>query len=135
MRPPSDADRELRVLVVEDDPDFLLTLKAFLESKFPGWRIVPAATPAEGLAAVRRGGIEAVVSDYDLPTMTGVELLAAVQKLAPDVARMLLTAHPTEDALAARRQRLVSDVISKLVAPDELARRLGAACAPGRGAG
>jgi diguanylate cyclase (GGDEF)-like protein len=79
----------LQILLV-DDNDFDLEL--FREALQPdGYRILTARNPemAFGILASREIGI--VISDQNMPMMSGVKFLAAVRKLYPRALRVMLT--------------------------------------------
>ncbi|HYM43634.1 MAG TPA: response regulator, partial [Steroidobacteraceae bacterium] len=72
------ATRRRRLLVVEDDPAEQLSVRELLGQA--DVEIVSAATGAAALAALRSSAFDCVVLDLRLPDMSGVELLAEVQK-------------------------------------------------------
>jgi CheY-like chemotaxis protein len=67
-------DLDLRVLVVEDQPDSLDLLLAMLS--FDGFRCVGAETAEEALDLLRTDSFALVVTDHNLPAMSGTEMLA-----------------------------------------------------------
>jgi two-component system response regulator AtoC len=82
-----------RVLVVDDDPSMLSALDALLRSS--GHEAVVARSGKEALALVD-GGIEAIVTDYSMPEMNGVELIQVIQQRDETLPSILLTAHGSE---------------------------------------
>ncbi len=84
------------VLLVDDDPALLGTLGRVLKST--GHRILMAESPAEALKLLDAGGVDLLLTDLDMPQMSGVELLARVRRSHPDVVRMLLTGGATLDS-------------------------------------
>ena len=62
----------LRILIVEDNPDIVANLAAFLEPL--GYSVVSARTGPAGLALGSAGGFDAVVLDLGLPGMDGLEV-------------------------------------------------------------
>ena len=78
-----------KVLLVDDDAMVLAGLKRQLRNQF---RIDTALSGEEALKQVQENGPYAViVSDYMMPGMNGIELLAYVRKNSPDTVRMMLT--------------------------------------------
>jgi PAS domain S-box-containing protein len=69
----------LRVLVVEDDEDSRQLLKATLESY--GAAVTLAASAAEGLAAFRAETPTVLVSDIEMPEVSGYDLIQLVRAL------------------------------------------------------
>src|SRR5262245_66477608 len=64
-----------RILVVDDDPSMLAALEALLSSA--GYEAVVAPSGKEALGFLD-AGIEAVVTDYSMPEMNGLELIQVI---------------------------------------------------------
>jgi response regulator RpfG family c-di-GMP phosphodiesterase len=78
------------ILLVDDEPDIRAALRRSLH--VPGYTIHEAGDGAEGLAFVRKNPVDAVVSDYNMPRMNGLDLLQQVRIVRPEALRMLITA-------------------------------------------
>jgi two-component system response regulator AtoC len=81
------------VLLVDDDVAVAKVLGALLAQA--GLTVHTAANGQEALALLGGKPIDVVVSDVRMPGMGGMELLAEVGRLWPDVPVILLTAHGT----------------------------------------
>lgn len=81
-----------RILFVDDDPAVLKLVKAKLGSQLNEWEMSFANDGQKALALMEKTGFDAVVSDIELPKMTGVELLNQVLKRYPHVVRILHSA-------------------------------------------
>jgi len=68
--------RPASVLVVDDEPRALETLRRTLEDEF---EIFTAGSGDEGLALMEQQAVQVVVSDQRMPGMSGVEFLRAVR--------------------------------------------------------
>mgnify|MGYP000191614306 FL=1 len=80
-----------QILIVEDDHDLREALVTTLElSKF---RVREAASAQEALARLAEAPVDMVVSDVNMPGLSGHELLAEVQRLYPGLPMMLITAY------------------------------------------
>jgi CheY-like chemotaxis protein len=89
-------EREL-VLVVDDEPTTLETLEYQIGRDF---RVMTAEDGSAALAVIdRHGPFAAVVTDQQMPGMTGLELLEQIRVHHPDTVRVLHTAQ-TELAVA-----------------------------------
>jgi CheY-like chemotaxis protein len=64
--------RDLRVLVVDDNPDFVTLLVATLRDR--GYAVESATSGPDGLAAARQWRPDAVVLDIGLPGLDGYEV-------------------------------------------------------------
>ena len=80
------------ILVVDDQKDVLDVLTAMLEAA--GAEVAPSTEPADILAAIEGDPAvwDLVVTDFDMPGMTGAELATAVHDLAPGMPVILVTA-------------------------------------------
>ncbi len=86
-----------RVLLVDDEENILRSLKRVLRRG--DWEIETARDGAEALEVFLRFRPHVVISDFRMPGMTGVELLARVKEQAPQVQRIMLTGHADQQAI------------------------------------
>jgi putative nucleotidyltransferase with HDIG domain len=80
-----------RVLIVDDEPQLLKTLEQDLKQLQPDWQIELAERGEESLALLAKSTFDAVVSDFAMPGMDGMEFLARVAKSHPSVVRIILS--------------------------------------------
>ncbi len=81
------------VLVVDDDGAVCRTLEHILVSA--GLEVTMASGGASALAEVQRRSFDVILSDIQMPEMTGVELLSKVRAHDLDVPVILMTGNPT----------------------------------------
>jgi DNA-binding NtrC family response regulator len=81
-----------RVLLVDDEPALLFTLKELLKTR--GHDAAMARSAEEALALLE--GVDAVVTDFAMPEMDGVQLLQALHERDASLPVVLLTAHGSE---------------------------------------
>jgi signal transduction histidine kinase len=85
-----DARGSGRILIVEDDPDVLSFLVDALNTL--GYDAVTVPDSASALSVVEQGEpIDAVLSDLEMPAMSGMELLARLREIRPGLKGMLVT--------------------------------------------
>jgi putative nucleotidyltransferase with HDIG domain len=77
-----------RVLVVDDEPAARKLLSLILE---PAYSSATASNGAEALVALQRGRFDAVISDLQMPGMSGMELLVEVRREHPHIAFLVTT--------------------------------------------
>lgn len=82
---------ELKVLVVDDDPDMLLGCEQALQ--LDGCATMGAASVERALKLIRSELPGVIVSDIRLPDRDGLSLLADVQTIDPDLPVILITGH------------------------------------------
>jgi DNA-binding NtrC family response regulator len=81
-----------RVLLVDDEPPLLFTLSQLLKSR--GLEAVQARSGKEALEKLE--GVDAVMTDYFMPEMDGVQLLQAIRERDESLPVIMLTAHGSE---------------------------------------
>jgi signal transduction histidine kinase/CheY-like chemotaxis protein len=88
------AARAANVLLV-DDEDIVRRATAEMLTDI-GYDVVQAASGAEALRLLREGAVcDAIVSDYLMPGMNGVELIRHARELAPGLPAMLISGYST----------------------------------------
>jgi len=103
-----------QVLIVEDDHDLREALVTTLE--LAKYQVREAANGEQALATLAKSPVDMVVSDVNMPGMSGHELLAEIQRLHPGLPTMLITAYgQISDAVSAMQ----SGAIDYLVKPFE----------------
>jgi PAS domain S-box-containing protein len=113
-----DRSRRLRILVVEDEP--LVRLAITHQLSDDGHTVDSATNGAEGLSKLLSGWFDLVVTDRAMPEMSGDQLAAAIQSIAPNKPIIMLTGFG--DLMMAKGERPpgVSLVVSKPVTQDQL---------------
>ncbi len=108
-----------RIVVIEDNPDNRLLLRAILEDRFI---IEEYETGTDGLAGVERDGADLVLCDVSLPGIDGVEVVRRL-KTNPATGRIpvvALTAH----AMDGDRDRFLAagfdDYLTKPIVDEQL---------------
>ena len=85
------------VLVIDDDPSMLVMLREVAEEH--GYVAATASTGQQGLA--RLEGADVVVTDLQMPGMSGIDVVRAVREQDAMVPVVVLTAHGSEKAAVA----------------------------------
>jgi CheY-like chemotaxis protein len=122
-----------RILLIEDDGMMAHFMTAVL-AKGGGFEVVHAADPVSALERARSQSWDLVLTDVELPGMTGLELLAELRRACPGVPAAVITAHrATDDAMRELRDR-ADGFLEKPVQPDRLRDAAAALVAQGRAA-
>lgn len=81
-----------RILLVDDEPLVRIAMIAALESL--GHTVLEATSPGAALEQLRRDpSIDALLTDYAMPQMTGIELIRSARSQRPDLPVLLMTGH------------------------------------------
>ncbi len=80
------------VMIVDDEDMVITSVRAFLQLETEH-NIAGFTLPEQAADYLRTNPVDVVVSDYLMPKMTGLQLLARAKELQPEAARVLLTGH------------------------------------------
>ena len=116
----------LRILLVDDATFIRDMIKKQLRDRIPGVEIFDAADGARGLALFRQNPIDMVLSDWEMPQMTGEELLREIRNSANGATTpfIMISSRGDRDHIIKAIQSGVSDYLSKPFSPDELLRKV-----------
>jgi DNA-binding NtrC family response regulator len=80
-----------KILIVDDDPDFLNIIRLILENK--GYEVDTAPSAEAGISRLKTGFYNAAILDISLPDADGTELLSKFLEIHPDIITIMLTGH------------------------------------------
>ncbi|MEM2124169.1 MAG: PAS domain S-box protein [Methanolinea sp.] len=88
-----------RVLYVDDEPALLEVVRLYLEKK-SRFSVDTAISAAEALKKIESGpSYDAVISDYQMPVMDGIEFLKALRRRGNDIPFIIFTGKGREDVV------------------------------------
>jgi len=87
---------EVTVLIADDDASFRRVLQYQL--KEAGYEVVSAEDGEKALEAFSKERVSAVLTDLDMPGISGIDLLKEIKQLSPDVPVIVITAFGTIDS-------------------------------------
>jgi DNA-binding NtrC family response regulator len=114
-----------RLLIVEDDVALAQALEALAERD--GYAAVLARSLSEGLARLDDGGLDVVLTDYQLPDGQGTTIIEHARRLDPRVAVVAMTAYGTIDLAVKLVRAGAYDVLTKPVDPSAVRAALARA--------
>ncbi|MGC4118064.1 MAG: sigma-54 dependent transcriptional regulator [Myxococcales bacterium] len=109
-----------RVLLVDDEPAVLFALKEFAKSA----RHEPVLAASGKEALERLEGVDAVIADYAMPGMTGVELVGALRERDDTLPVIILTAQGSERVAVQAMKAGAYEYVTKPFDFDELSMML-----------
>ena len=111
---------EETVFVVDDDPNVLGASEKFLTRL--GYTVSAYEDPQEAVASIPREAPKVIVTDNEMPNMTGLELANAVQSIDPTI-RIIMATGVGDEAAAQSALRLgLSDYLTKPIDLKEMGR-------------
>ena len=100
-----------RILVVDDEPDFVGMIKLRLEAS--GYEVLTASDGKEALDILAGTPPDAVLLDILMPGINGLSVLKQVRKKNKDLPVFIITAFSTEDRFAEANKYNASGFIVK----------------------
>tara|TARA_R110002096_G_scaffold228601_8_gene418108 strand:+ start:646 stop:1497 length:852 start_codon:yes stop_codon:yes gene_type:complete len=87
------------ILIVDEDPAFQLGLKTFLREYVGFEKVYTASNGSEAIDLIKaEEAIELITLDYQMPGMTGIEVLEELQTSAPRPLNVIMvTGYPSEE--------------------------------------
>ena len=85
------------ILVVDDEEQVRTALTSLLERE--GYTVTSAEGPTEGLEILRQQPIKLVISDHNMPDMSGIEFFRLIRERHPHVCRIMLTGDPERETI------------------------------------
>lgn len=79
-----------RILIVDDEEIVLVALRETL--RLEGYEVIMAANAIQALEALKTQQFAVIITDQQMPMLTGLEFLTQVKKIQPDATRILITA-------------------------------------------
>ncbi|MBB6644919.1 PAS domain-containing protein [Halobellus ruber] len=113
------ASNAIRVLHVDDEPDFADLATTFLEREDDRFNTETATSAAEGLDRLSGRTYDCIVSDYDMPGQSGSEFLETVRDEHPDLPFILFTGKGSEEVASDAISAGVTDYLQKQSGSDQ----------------
>ena len=107
-----------RVLVVDDEESIREFLEIMLRKE--GYEVTCAEDGQQALDVIKRKTFDLVISDLQMPNLTGLELLKQVRDAYPDLLFMMITAFGTTDTAVEAMKLGAYDYITKPFKIDEV---------------
>lgn len=79
-----------RLLVVDDEEIVLVALREALTRE--GYDVVACSDPLQALELIKEQAFSVIITDHQMPNLTGLEFLSQVKETQPDATRILVTA-------------------------------------------
>ena len=84
--------RQPTVLIVDDEEMVITSIRAFLQLE-TDFTVHGFTDPEEAARFAAANPVDVAVSDYLMPRMNGIQLLARLKEAQPEASRVLLTGH------------------------------------------
>ncbi|WP_413431474.1 sigma-54-dependent transcriptional regulator [Crateriforma spongiae] len=112
---------QLQILFVDDDPDFASACVRWFEKS--GHSVVHAASGQDGVSESQKRDFDIAILDWNLPGLSGLELVQRMRDTSVDTEIIVLTGEGTIENAVESMRRGVFDFLSKPFPMAELERR------------
>jgi DNA-binding NarL/FixJ family response regulator len=110
----------IRILIADDHAIVRAGLQQFIADE-PDLEVVgEAQSGAQALTFIRSHPCDVVLLDISMPDLNGVDALAQIKRIKPDLPVLILTAYPEEQYAVALLRAGASGFIRKESAPEQL---------------
>lgn len=113
-----------RIIIIDDDEVIRIVLKANLESK--GYVVETVGSAEEGLQRINKELFNLALIDIRLPNMLGTEILETIDKIQPNMIKLLITGHPSIDSAVEALNKSADGYIMKPFQMEELLAKIEA---------
>jgi YesN/AraC family two-component response regulator len=120
---------DLCVLIVDDEPSVTRLLKTLLSDM----QVTQVFTAEDGREALNflgeMGlGIDVIICDWNMPNMTGLDLLKQVRTVDNDVRFVMMTGRGDLDSVKVARDHGIDSYLRKPFSPEQLQKKLQTSC-------
>lgn len=112
------SEKDICILIVEDEKDMLNFIRHTLATSYP--HILTASSGHEALEKIRSEPVHLVISDINMPKMSGVELMKIVKKEDPLIEFILITGQAEYAEAVASVKAGAYDYLSKPIRPENI---------------
>lgn len=108
-----------RVIIVEDDPDVAMYSKTVLEKR-GDCVVITLADPRLAANTVAEFQPDVLVTDIEMPGMSGLDLIAQVRQIIPGLPVIVMTAHASVDYAITALRHDANEFLTKPVSSADL---------------
>jgi DNA-binding NtrC family response regulator len=122
--------RARNVLVVDDEKTVCNSCVKILTQE--GYNVDVALSGKEALNKVKGNRFDAVIADWKMPEIDGIEVARRIKKENPNIAVIMITGYPSVETSIKAMRSGVSDYVPKPFTPEELSDAMMRALAKGQ---
>ncbi len=120
-----EASLDFRVLLIDDEEEFLEMLTERLENR--GLKVNSVTSGEEAIEQVGEKNYDAIVVDLAMPGIDGIETLKRIKAKYPDMEIIMLTGHATVQKSVEAMKLGAEDLLEKPVDMNVLLEKIGVA--------
>ncbi len=111
-----------KVLLVDDEKEFLEVMSERMTAR--GMSVTTATSADEALAIIEKESFDAIVMDFQMPEMDGMEALKAIKTKKPELQIILLTGYATVEKTVEAMKIGATDFLEKPADLEALSQKI-----------
>lgn len=116
-------DEKIKILLVDDEPDFLVPIAFWLNSK--GYEVAVSSSGEKALDMIKKEKKPNVVFlDINMPGMDGLETLRRIRRIDKDLSVIMVTAYADEEKFSQAKKLNTSGFFPKGGSLEELQKTI-----------
>ena len=116
----------MNVLVVDDSATMrMIVVKSLRQAGFESATVIEANGAKEALQKIAAGGIGLVLSDVNMPEISGIELVKVIKAKMPELPVIMVTTESSPEMKQTMTAAGANGIITKPFPPEELKRVIG----------
>ncbi|MBD3380879.1 MAG: response regulator [candidate division Zixibacteria bacterium] len=119
------SNRQINVLVIDDDPDVCQFLKHLLVEH--NFQVVSVNDPEQALPILKKQSFQIILLDIVMPKLDGLELLKQIRQFDKDICVIILSGYPSFEHARESFKNECYDFLTKPFETNQLLRVLDAA--------
>ena len=111
-----------KVLLVDDEKEFLGIMSERMKAR--GMEVTTAESADQALSIIEKESFDAIIMDFQMPGMDGMEALKAIKNKKPELQIILLTGYATVEKTVEAMKIGATDFLEKPANLEALAKKI-----------
>lgn len=107
-----------KMLVIDDEKFVLESCRRIFAKE--GYEVITTDDPQQGLNMLEQTKFDVILTDWKMPTLDGLDLVAEIGKKSPDSTVVMFSGYPSVERATEALKRGAMDYVAKPFTPDEI---------------